>query len=393
MRLLALLALVAHAAARPRGYWRAVAQELRNYCECRSAEVGVAGDAARAGLGPALFAPGSCRVSRRAMVDYAKAPGRLTVVVMAYLPEQNGRLNRLVCSYAKSEMIRKVLLLWNGPHDNVPNTTCAHGWRSQQEGFHYAALTSPKREGRRGPEAELEVVVERKNTLLNRYRHGRRCATEAVLLQDDDIFHHRETLEAFSWMHAAAPAQVLGTYPERDWQVNAETGEYAYVFHPQKTKSKQYSFLLGQTSVVGRDTLSDFLSGAPRQALAYIVSHKPTCEDLTLHYFNSNRSGLPPVVFSDLKPDQIMGARGHQMHTSVSRRAWNKRRERCLNRLAADFSRMPLVKSACRVRGNITRVLQRVNAGERGLWKHTNAAERDRDALDVDPWEDQEGAA
>ena len=184
-----------------------------------------------------------------------------TVVVMAYLPEQNGRLNKLVCSYAKSEMIRKVLLLWNGPHDNVPNTTCAHGWRSQQEGFHYASLTSPKREGRRGPEAELEVVVERKNTLLNRYRHGRRCATEAVLLQDDDIFHHRETLEAFSWMHAAAPAQVLGTYPERDWQVNAETGEYAYVFHPQKTKSKQYSFLLGQTSVVGRDTLSDFLSG------------------------------------------------------------------------------------------------------------------------------------
>ena len=174
---------------------------------------------------------------------------------------------------------------------------------------------------------------------------------------------------------------------------NAETGEYAYVFHPQKTKSKQYSFLLGQTSVVGRDTLSDFLSGAPRQALAYIVSHKPTCEDLTLHYFNSNRSGLPPVVFSDLKPDQIMGARGHQMHTSVSRRAWNKRRERCLNRLAADFSRMPLVKSACRVRGNITRVLQRVAAGERGLWKHTNAAERDRDALDVDPGDGQEGAA
>ncbi|KAH8098410.1 glucuronosyl-N-acetylglucosaminyl-proteoglycan 4-alpha-N-acetylglucosaminyltransferase [Aureococcus anophagefferens] len=356
MRLLALLALVAHAAARPRGYWRAVAQELRNYCECR------------------------CRVSRRAMVDYAKAPGRLTVVVMAYLPEQNGRLNKLVCSYA-SEMIRKVLLLWNGPHDNVPNTTCARGWRSQQEGFHYASLTSPKREGRRGPEAELEVVVERKNTLLNRYRHGRRCATEAVLLQDDDIFHHRETLEAFSWMHAAAPAQVLGTYPERDWQVNAETGEYAYVFHPQKTKSKQYSFLLGQTSVVGRDTLSDFLSGAPRQALAYIVSHKPTCEDLTLHYFNSNRSGLPPVVFSDLKPDQIMGARGHQMHTSVSRRAWNKRRERCLNRLAADFSRMPLVKRAASAA--TSRACSR-RALASGLWKHERRRAGPR-RRDVDP--------
>ena len=369
-------ACLAGAFARPRGYWRAVAHELRDYCECRAQELGVAGDAAAVGLRASLFQAKSCRVSKRALTEYARDPGQLTVVVMAYLPEQNARLDRLVCSYARSAMIRKVLLLWNGPAEGVPNATCAHAWRSSQAGFYSAALRAPKRLDRPGPEASLEIVVERKNTLLNRYRHGRRCVTEAVLLQDDDIFHHQETLEAMSWLQHAAPDQVVGTYPERDWHLNAETSEYEYVFHPKKTKRKQYSFLLGQTSVVGRSTLEDFLHGAPRASLAYIVSHKPTCEDLTLHYFKSNRTGLPPIVFSDLAPDTIMGSRSDQMHTSVSRKAWNARRERCLNRLVKDFGgTMPLVKSACRVRGNTTRTLQRAYAGEAGLWPHIAKAE------------------
>ena len=58
MRLLALLALVAHAAARPPGYWRVVAQELRNYCECRRHEHD-APDAKSVGLNPLLFEEGS----------------------------------------------------------------------------------------------------------------------------------------------------------------------------------------------------------------------------------------------------------------------------------------------------------------------------------------------
>ena len=69
-----------------------------------------------------------------------------------------------------------------------------------------------------------------------------------------------------------------------------------------------------------------------------------------------------------------MGAKAHQMHTAVSRKAWNARRERCLNRLARDFGRMPLVKSACRVRGNISRVVERFDSGEKGMWPFIDQA-------------------
>ena len=146
------------------------------------------------------------------------------------------------------------------------------------------------------------MIVEPTNTLLNRYRHAKRVPTQSVVLQDDDVFHHAETLDAFAWGRMAAPDQILGTYPERNFRLDAATGEYEYVFHPRKTASKQYSFLLGQTSVVKRDTIDGFIRTAPRQALAFIISHKPTCEDLTFHFYNGNATGLPPIVFEDLAP-------------------------------------------------------------------------------------------
>ena len=37
--------------------------------------------------------------------------------------------------------------------------------------------------------------------------------------------------------------QIRRTYPERNFRLDAATGEYEYVFHPRKTASKQYSFL------------------------------------------------------------------------------------------------------------------------------------------------------
>lgn len=356
---------------KPRGFWRMISFEMRDYCECRAREVGLAvADGAPLGLSRTLFAPGSCRVDRDALLAYARAPARLTVVVMAYLPAQNERLDALICGYAASPFIAKILLLWNGPSGRPPNATCAYGWR--RRGLSYEASLSG---GSRAP--RLEVVIEKQNTLLNRYRHAAKCATDAVVLQDDDVFHHPETLEAFAWLHAAAPRQILGTPPERDWKVG-EDGAFGYVFHPRKTPTREYSFLLGQTSVLDRTGVDAFLTRAPRPTLAYIVAHKPTCEDLSLHFFHANATGgLPPIVLNDLKPRIVMGAKTHQMHTAVSRKAWNKRRERCLNRLTGprEFGHMPLAKSACRVRGNITRVLERYRGGERGMWPHVDRAD------------------
>mmetsp|Transcript_21947 Transcript_21947/g.78215 ORF Transcript_21947/g.78215 Transcript_21947/m.78215 type:complete len:222 (+) Transcript_21947:81-746(+) len=199
--------------------------------------------------------------------------------------------------------------------------------------------------------AEIEVIIESRNTLLNRYRHADRVPTPVALLQDDDVLHAGQAIEAFAWLNLALPSQVLGVPPERDWNVSKTNArsDYRYVYHPRKGP---YSFLLGQTSVLATHYLRDYVKHVPPQALKYIVTHKPTCEDLTLHFFTSNRTRMPPALFQHLKPKEEMGGKSAQMHSSVSKKAWSKRRERCLQRLVNDFKRMPLVKSRCRIQGD-----------------------------------------
>lgn len=179
--------------------------------------------------------------------------------------------------------------------------------------------------------------------------------TEAVLLQDDDVVHSPAALRAFAWMHQAAPLQILGVPPERTYEHRPEARnkhKYAYIFHPREG---QYSFLLGQTSVLAAKYLDDFLTNAPLASLTFILLHKPTCEDLTLHFFVANATRLPPAVFHDLRPREVTGPKSAQMHTAVSKKAWHSRRERCLNRLVKDFGgSMPLVQTTCRLTGNFT---------------------------------------
>ncbi|KAJ1450991.1 hypothetical protein M885DRAFT_30590 [Pelagophyceae sp. CCMP2097] len=43
--------------------------------------------------------------------------------------------------------------------------------------------------------AEIEVIIESRNTLLNRYRHADRVPTPVALLQDDDVLHAGQAIE------------------------------------------------------------------------------------------------------------------------------------------------------------------------------------------------------
>ncbi|KAJ8602337.1 hypothetical protein CTAYLR_004210 [Chrysophaeum taylorii] len=316
---------------------------MREYCVCRANETGV-GEPQKLGLGP-MFGR-SCDVDAGALEARASDPPKLTVVVMAYLPEMAWRLDELVCAYSRTPaVVAKVLVIWNGPNDGAPTSlTCGSEWRET-------------RSGRRGAlgSSSVEIVVQERNTLLNRYRHAARIKTEAVLLQDDDVVHSPTALRAFAWMHLAAPRQILGVPPERDYEHRPEREakyQFAYIFHP---RGGPYSFLLGQTSILSKSYLNQFLAGAPRSSLSYILSHKPTCEDLTLHFFVANATKLPPAVFADLRPRMVSGPKTAQMHSSTRKRAWNNRRARCLDRLVKDFGGgIPLKKSRCRLQGNFS---------------------------------------
>ena len=77
-------------------------------------------------------------------------------------------------------------------------------------------------------------------------------------------------------------------------------------------------------------------------------------------------------MFEDLAPVLVLGERNDQMHKQ-NKKLWNARRQRCLNRLAEEFGGMALVRSKCRLRGNVTRLLEREADGER-LWKYRDKA-------------------
>ena len=96
-------------------------------------------------------------------------PPQLTVVVLAYLPSMNYRVEKLVCDYARVRSVAKILVVWNGSPDvELPNATCAMRW-SQKSNSHHALL--PRRFRGIKP-VKLEIVVEARNTLLNRYRQA-----------------------------------------------------------------------------------------------------------------------------------------------------------------------------------------------------------------------------
>ena len=65
--------------------------------------------------------------------------------------------------------------------------------------------------------------------------------------------------------------------------------------------------------------------------------------------------------------------RWKSLDAATKTKLWNARRQRCLNRLAEEFGGMALVRSKCRLRGNVTRLLEREADGER-LWKYRDKA-------------------
>ena len=93
----------------------------------------------------------------------------------------------------------------------------------------------------------------------------------------------------------------------------------------------------------------------PQSFRDYINTHKPTCEDMTLSFMISNRTGKPPLHIRAVEACRRTIEHG-DMHSSVT--GWNMKRTLCLNRLAGEFGRMPLVHSRCNVALNASQLYE-----------------------------------
>ncbi len=76
---------------------------------------------------------------------------------------------------------------------------------------------------------------------------------------------------------------------------------------------------------------------------------------MTLSFMISNRTGLPPLHVRAVEACRRTVEHG-DMHSSVT--GWNMKRTLCLNRLAGEFGRMPLVHSRCNIALNASQLYE-----------------------------------
>ncbi|KAH8050412.1 glucuronosyl-N-acetylglucosaminyl-proteoglycan 4-alpha-N-acetylglucosaminyltransferase [Aureococcus anophagefferens] len=286
--------------------WLALAREVANYCECRVAEHKIS------------QVPAACA---NHLAPPTK-PARLAVAILSYLPENAATLAETVCHYAMvPRLVASVLVQWNNAKVPPPAFNC-----SRSDDKYVTTVT---------------VVAYGDNTLLNRYRRPELMGDGSVLLQDDDVRYSHRALRAFA---DVAP----GVYMNPDK-------------HGGDRIERQYNMLTGKTSVLDVATVASFFDDdrVPPAARDWIAQrHKPTCEDMTLHWHAATLRPNPPVwlqfsgddaleLDADLREPAADGHQTGEMHLDVAN--WGDLRSQCVDRLHDEFGNAPLVRSMCRL--------------------------------------------
>ncbi|KAH8044950.1 glucuronosyl-N-acetylglucosaminyl-proteoglycan 4-alpha-N-acetylglucosaminyltransferase [Aureococcus anophagefferens] len=305
----------AKAAAAAGGDGAALAAIVLRYCRCRGEERRWSQPPRSRDSSGDLRDPS--RYVRDAMRRAVGGP-KLTVAILTYLPSAAARLRETVCHYARmGGVVDRVLVQWNDAKSKPPDLSrcAAVGAKSG---------------------VRVDVRAFAKNTLLNRY--DAKGMGSNVLLQDDDVRYGDRAVRTFHVVSALfrgadkAPGGFLEDGARR---------------RDRNTSRYLYNMATGTTSVLKRALIERFLVDVPPASRAYITDHKPTCEDMTLHFLASNATRQPPIWFElhstdGGELDKAPGARRRRaasMHLRVA--GWTDLRATCVDRVARDFRRFP----------------------------------------------------
>lgn len=240
-------------------------------------------------------------------------------------------------------------------------------------------MSDPTYTDKNGNHIDLEVSIEKKNTLNNRYQHGgnhTKIPTEAVMLQDDDIivcpaglragiasFDPNRVSAFFIRTHEDKPSH--DDYGSRRWQ-------YRIIHEDSEKWHLPFSMSTGQANIVHRQHMERFwASDQFQEARDFIDNNKPTCEDLSLNFLVANTTGYPPLFLDINKIKMQTDAKSekwnkfkcfrqmvksdmvhHHEFKGLSRsvKGWKSKRSNCIDRLEKLFGHMPLKKTCDRVR-------------------------------------------
>lgn len=213
---------------------------------------------------------------------------------------------------------------------------------------------------------KIRVKTFSHETLLNRYDTSDSMGPLAML-QDDDVRYGDRAVRSFATVAALFPESIVGVSGRMAVAYRRPSAAARY-FHPDKmpgrylndshyrsdgksTSRYLYNMATGTTSVLWRGIVERFVD-VPQSTRNYISHHKPTCEDITLHFLASNITKQPPIWFrlhhnDGGELDKFGDGDGVEMHLHVAN--WNALRAKCVDRVTAEFGRFPLVQTNCRM--------------------------------------------
>ena len=213
---------------------------------------------------------------------------------------------------------------------------------------------------------KIDVISFAHDTLLNRYK-----STDSMgpltLLQDDDVRYGDRAVRSFAAIAALFPRSIVGVNG-RMAVVYTRSNATARYFHPDKmpgrylndshcrgdgknTSRYLYNMATGTTSILRRNIIERF-TDVPQASRDYISNHKPTCEDITLHFLASNITKQPPIWFrlhrgDGGELDKFGDGDGVEMHLHIAN--WSEMRAKCVDRVTTEFGRFPLIQTNCRM--------------------------------------------
>jgi len=310
-----------------------LSKTVHAYCRCRNKE--------RAWSTPPKACLGFRGLSRR-------LSPRVTISILSHLPSAASRLRETICQYAAmTDVVGAILVQWNNNKLKAPSIdNCANLARSNG--------------------IVVETLTYEQNTLLNRYT-GTQAMGPLTMLQDDDVRYSEHAVRAFVAVAALFPKSIVGVNGRMAVAYESPEATAKY-FHPDKapgrylndsryridgknTSKYLYNMATGTTSILQRSLIERFMD-VPQASKDYISSHKPTCEDITLHFLASNMTRQPPIWFrlhhdDGGELDKLGDGDGLEMHLHVIN--WTDLRARCVDRVASDFGQFPLVQTNCRL--------------------------------------------
>ena len=196
-----------------------------------------------------------------------------------------------------AQLVPEVKLLWNGGQEVKLNSEFERNER-------------------------LTLYVEEHNTLNNRYRHWHSIKTSAVLLLDDDCIVR--DIEKAITVYMRNTERIVSFYARTH---KYDHHEKVWKYANPRTTNGRYSLGTGQASLLATHWLKEFnLDPQLENIRRFIDNNTPTCEDIALHMYVSNRTKLSPVLVR-AGQQQLRGS-----STGMSSaREWGHKRKACLN--------------------------------------------------------------